>query len=499
MSSLTRESIQQLMQKHGLRFGYELKIMGKENQITGVQFAKRSFAGASMNGLPEKRSIKNDSDAISRLEKELLITFGQRNRKDAANRILNTFKSATERYMLPSGTQVDIANMESATPTLTINQGGREIASLDIGRWDAFSRLDDPKDYSAKYAMLEMAKKHGELLRRVGSKNSREFIESSINRFVLSENDSVEIKRDHGSHHAVTVPGVDEPIKTYDPEFEAKFEQAMLAAGTEKHAVEMSFTLNLDWSDTSDEDGYSFEPNIMEDDAVDEMIEGIRLEVSYALAGDGGDVSDEALLPHIDVRVLPSGEAIIDDSDNDEYFRRSLRHKTVNDMPLASEDVSVQILMPPEMPVSTYSLELIKEAVGEWLSDNYSLLSDTLESEVKPSSHGLPLRGLRNELEKSFDQALEQYAMLEPSQKSIKMAEVVRDVLGYTAPIEEELMSTLRSENVTGEKLVSAVEVTMEERLLKDAYPMASPEVSQAIDKPHHDDPGYKPSIGNRR
>lgn len=499
MSSLTRENIDELMKAHGLRSGYELKIMGKDDQITGVQFSKRPYVNYSVEGLPEKRSIINDGGALERLEKELVVNFGQRNRLDSAKRIVNNFKQETQRYLLPDGAQVAVPDLESEIPSLQIHRDGQELASVELNDWNLFLQTNDPKSYAAKASMISLAKQHGELIRRVGPKNNREYIEASTNRFVLPEGQNVAIARDHGTHHSVSVPGVEKPLKTYDPEFEAKFEQAMLAAGLEKHAVEFNFSMKLDWNDISDEDGYGFEPNLAEDDLLDEIRDAIQLETAYSIIGDE-DIEEDKILPQIDVKLIAKGDANIVDVDYDENIpaRIRLKHMTVNDMPDAWQEMSAQVLMSPEFPVSAYTLDLIKDSVKDFLVDNYSMDDESFEIEVKPSSHGLPLRGLREELTSAFEHAIAQYSILEPAQKASKLNDIVKDVLGYTAPMEQEISQGFKYGELDAPKLVSLVETTIEERMVKDMALESKPEVKPPEqDKPEQDQ-DITPSINQR-
>lgn len=469
MSSLTRKNIDALVKSHGLRAGYELKIMGKDDVIKGVQFAS-SFS-SDVAGLPSKRSIVNDDTALNKLEKELLINFGKQNRRDAAERIVKNFKSTTERYLLPEGTNVNIQSLETETPTLKIAQNGNELASLTLDDWSAFSNSNNRQKYINQSEMLKIAQQHGQHLRIAGNSNNLSAIESTLNRFVIPDGVNVSVVPDHGAHHSVLIPGVTTDLKTYEPDFESKFEQAMLSIGVDKHAVELEFSLPLGWSDQSDEDGYRFEPSLADEQLIDEINDSIKIEVVNAIIGDS-NLDENVIGANIDVRMDVASEAEIEDVDFDDRVPSNvrLRHQTVDDMPGASQEFSVQILMPPEFPASSETLGLIKDSVKELLTNDYDV-SDVAIS-IKQSTKGMPLRGLKDDLKVAFEQALSQYSILEPEQKSNKLNDVVKSVIGYTAPVigVQDLKSG--SNGADAGKLASIVECSIEGNMLSE---LASP------------------------
>lgn len=475
MSSLTRENIHALVQAHGIRAGYELKIMGKDDVIKGVQFANQF--SSNVGGLPNKRSVVNDDAALKKLEKELLINFGKNNRRDAAERIVKNFNATTERYLLPEGAKVAIQSLEAENPTLKISQDGRELASLDISSWSAFALRNKQNNYVDQSAMIKVAQQHGTHLRLVGKGNDLLSIESTINRFILPEDIGVKIERDHGAHRAVSISGIPGVLKTYEPDFESKLEQTMLSIGVDKHAVELGFSLPLNWDDLSDEDGYSFSPNIADDALIEEMRESVKIETVNAIMGDMG-LDDDKIASYVDVIVNANPDVDIEEVDFDENTPSNvrLRNKTVDDMPEATQAFSVQVLISPEFPASPETLDLIQDSVKELLIDGYEVDDASMDISIKQSTQGMPLRGLKKELTQALERAFSQYSILEPEQKANKLNDVVKNVIGYTVPVIEADHLSAEKVNDTA-KLVSVVECSIEENMLKELASPSKPEV----------------------
>jgi hypothetical protein len=480
MSSLTRENIHELVQAHGIRAGYELKIMGKDDVIKGVQFANKF--SSNVGGLPSKRSVVNDDAALKKLEKELLINFGKNNRRDAAERIVKNFNATTERYLLPEGAEVKIQSLEAESPTLQISQGDLQLASLDVSSWNAFAPRSKQNNYVDQSAMIKVAQQHGTHLRLVGKGNDLPAIESTINRFVLPENIGVKVERDHGAHRSVSISGVPGALKTYEPDFESKFEQTMLSIGIDKHAVELDFSLPLNWDDLSDEDGYSFAPNIADDALIEEMRESVKIEAVNAIMGDMG-LDDDKVASYVDVIVKANPDVDIEEVDFDENIPSNvrLRNKTVDDMPAATQGFSVQVLIAPEFPSSPETLDLIKDSVKELLVDDYEIDDASMDISIKQSTQGMPLRGLKKDLTQALEQAFSQYSILEPEQKANKLNDVVKNVIGYTVPVIEANHLSPDKPNDTA-KLVSIVECSIEENMLKELASPPNPE-AELIDK----------------
>jgi len=238
MSSLTRDNIDELVKNHGLRSGYELKIMGKDNVIKGVQFARSSSSDVA--GLPSKRSIVNDDDALNNLEKELLVNFGKQNRRDAAERIVEGFNSLKERFLLPEGVSASVQDLGAGVPTLKVVKSGHELASLALDKWPTLS-------------------------------NS------------LSQQNK--------------------------PYFAPQLEQVMLSIGQDKHSVDIEFSLPLDWSDISDEDGYGFSPNLADEELINEINESIKIEVTESIIGDIDLDQDVISISKADF-ILPGGFSV---------------------------------------------------------------------------------------------------------------------------------------------------------------------------------------------
>lgn len=478
MSSLTRENIHALVQAYGIRAGYELKIMGKDDVIKGIQFANQF--SSNVGGLPNKRSVVNDDDALKKLEKELLINFGKNNRRDAAERIVKNFNATTERYLLPEGAEVSIQSLEAENPTLKISQSGRELASLDVSSWNAFAPKNKQNNYIDQSAMIKVAQQHGAQLRLVGKGNDLSAIESTINRFVLPENIGVNVERDHGAHRSVLISGVPGALKTYEPDFEYKLEQTMLSIGIDKHAVELDFPLPLSWGDLSDEDGYSFAPNIANDELIEDMRESVKIEAVNAIMGDMG-LDDDKVASYVDVIVKANPDVDIEEVDFDENTPSNvrLRNKTVDDMPEATQAFSVQVLISPEFPASPETLDLIQGSVKELLIDGYEVDDASMNISIKQSTQGMPLRGLKKELTQALEQAFSQYGILEPEQKANKLNDVVKNVIGYTVPVIEANHLSAEKLNDTA-KLVSVVECSIEENMLKELASPSKPEVELA-------------------
>jgi hypothetical protein len=478
MSSLTRENIHALVQSHGIRAGYELKIMGKDDVIKGIQFANQFSSNVS--GLPNKRSVVNDDDALKKLEKELLINFGKNNRRDAAERIVKNFNATTERYLLPEGAEVTIQSLDAETPTLKVSQSGRELASLDVSSWNAFSPRNEQNKYIDQSAMMKIAQQHGTHLRLVGKGNDLSAIESTINRFVLPENIEVNVERDHGAHRSVLITGVPGTLKTYEPDFESKFEQTMLSIGIDKHAVELDFSLPLSWDDLSDEDGYSFAPNIADDALIEDMRESVKIEAVNAIVGDMG-LDDDKVASYVDVIVNANPDVDIEEIDFDENTPSNvrLRNKTVDDMPEATQDFRVQVLISPEFPASPETLDLIQGSVKELLIDGYEVDDASMDISIKQSTQGMPLRGLKKELTQALEQASSQYSILELEQKANKLNDVVKSVIGYTVPVIEANHLSIEKINDAA-KLVSIVECSIEENMLKELASPSNPEIELA-------------------
>lgn len=480
MSSLTRENIHALVQTHGIRAGYELKIMGKDDVIKGVQFANQF--SSNVGGLPNKRSVVNDDAALKKLEKELLINFGKNNRRDAAERIVKNFNATTERYLLPEGAKVTIQNLEAEIPTLKISQGDQQLVSLDVSSWSAFEPRSKQNNYVDQSAMIKVAQQHGTHLRLVGKGNDLSAIESAINRFVLPENIGVKVERDHGAHRSVSISGVPGALKTYEPDFESKFEQAMLSIGIDKHAVELGFSLPLNWNDLSDEDGYSFAPKIADDALIEEMRESVKIEAVNAIIGDMG-LDDDKVASYVDVIVKASPDVDVEEVGFDENIPSNvrLRNKTVDDMPAATQGFSVQVLINPEFPASPETLDLIKNSVKELLVDDYEIDNASMEISIKQSKQGMPLRGMKKDLTQALEQAYSQYSILEPEQKANKLNDVVKNVIGYTVPVIEPNHLSPEKPNDTA-KLVSIVECSIEGNMLKEIASPSKPE-AELVDK----------------
>jgi hypothetical protein len=407
MSSLTRDNIDELVNNHGLRAGYELKVMGKDDVIKGVQFTSSSSSNTS--NLPSKRSIVNGEDALNKLEKELLVNFGKRNRRDSAERIVDTFNSLKERFLLPEGISASVQSLDEELPTLNVSKDDNEIASLTLDDWPILSNSTTQKS---------------------------------------------------------------------KPYFAPQLEEVMLSLGADKHSVDIEFSLPLDWSDQSDEDGYSFAPNLADEDLVNEINESIKIEVAESIIGDM-DLDPDFISNNIELKIDVASDAEIEEVDFDEQIPSNirLRHKTVDDMPGAKQEFIVKVLMSPEFPTSPETLGLIKDSVKDLLISSYGVNSDDITINIKQSTKGMPLRGLKTDLKQAFEQALSQYSILEPEQKSNKLNDVVKKVIGYTAPVISAQHLSLGPDGADAEKLTSIVECSIEEGMLAELAPLSSPEL----------------------
>jgi hypothetical protein len=120
---------------------------------------------------------------------------------------------------------------------------------------------------------------------------------------------------------------------------------------------------------------------------------------------------------------------------------------------------------------------LIKDSVKDLLISSYGVNSDDITINIKQSTKGMPLRGLKTDLKQAFEQALSQYSILEPEQKSNKLNDVVKKVIGYTAPVISAQHLSLGPDGADAEKLTSIVECSIEEGMLAELAPLSSPEL----------------------